>query len=115
MGEAARARGGGLGAHLVRRRWLRRNRRVRERGLGLEGGRYINMLGVGPVEMGHTEIMVRDAFFVVRFDRGTRQRFLFAVRRFENARQRYFLSCVLKKTHDKLVFYNFIKFRKIVK
>jgi hypothetical protein len=39
-GGGGRGRGSGLGALPVRRRWLRRERRVREWGLGLERGVY---------------------------------------------------------------------------
>jgi hypothetical protein len=72
-------------------------------------------VGVGPVEMARAKIMVRDAFFAVRFGRGARQRFLFIVRRSENAQQRNTFVVRFTKRHGKLVCYNFIKFRKIIK
>jgi hypothetical protein len=74
---------------------------VSERGARVRKGGYINKLRVGPVEMGRAEIMGRVAFFAVRFDRAHGKDFC--------------LPCASMKTHGKLVFHNFIKFRKIIK
>jgi hypothetical protein len=51
--------------------------------------------------MGRAEIMGQDAFFAVRFDRAHDKVFC--------------LPCAALKMHGKVVFHNFIKFRKIIK